>query len=94
MNIPIINIAFNIDDHKRDDDISRYYKLDHFKEITSSNASSIAFDQTQLTKSIEMYLNDPSYKADLRSKLKKDFIGFTGNASKNLSGQIIRFLEK
>ena len=94
MNIPIINIAFNIDDHKRDDDISRYYKLDHFKKITSSNASSIVHNQTELTKSIEMYLDDPFYKADLRSKLKKDFIGFTGNASKNLSGQIIRFLEK
>ena len=89
MNIPVINIAFNFDESRKNEEISRYYELDHFCEITSSNATDIVNDKDELSLSIARYLSNPSHKEIYRKNLVKEFLGFSGDAVLKLSNQIM-----
>ena len=89
MNIPVINIAFNFDESRKNEEISRYYELDHFCEITSSNATDIVHSKDELSSSVARYLSNPSRKEIYRKNLVKEFLGFSGDAVLKLSDQIM-----
>lgn len=87
---PIINIAFegelNIEENLS---VNNRYNVDHYQKLLSMDGTMLVQDFKSLDISIEKYLDNPSFKAAGRKKIKINFAGINDKSSSDLISERI-----
>jgi hypothetical protein len=96
VDVPVINIAFDIAGNKRMDQIIReYYKYDHFKTIVELKASKIAYNYDMLLEALQLYLSNRNLDQEGRAAIVELWCGkVDGRSAERLASKVNSFIKE
>jgi hypothetical protein len=89
VNIPVVNIAFDMKPTHQESSVLRYFNYSHYKPIVETGAVRMCYDPGQLIDAINACLADPNSESELRRLACKQFLTFTDGLSSERVAQAI-----
>jgi hypothetical protein len=90
-------IIINFDGYKNkpyEQSVKRYYNEDHMKKMIACGGVSMAGSPQELVAEINRYLEDSTYRAEGREKMRKQQIYFMdGKSNERLAQKVIDFIK-